>query len=48
MRKNTFFFGVIIVESGIILKRLLNQKNVGNVTNPSYLKILISSLNYVL
>jgi len=48
MDKNTSFFGVIIVENGIILIELLNQKNVGNVTNHSYLKILISSLNYAL
>ena len=32
MGKNTSFLGVTIVENGIILTKLLNQKNVGNVT----------------
>ncbi len=32
MERNTIFSDVIIVESGIILTELLNQKSVGNVT----------------
>ncbi len=46
MSRNTFFLDVITVESGIIQKKSLNPRNVGNVIVHFSLKIQLNFLKF--